>query len=55
MTHPLRLLADGALSLIGVRTLEEPAFTVLDRLAPDLEIRAYSPRLFPAPCGRDRG
>jgi hypothetical protein len=45
MANPLRLLAEGALSLVGVRVLEEPAFTVIERLALDLEVRAYAPRL----------
>lgn len=59
----LRLMAEGALSLIGVRTLEEPAFRVVDTLAPDLEIRAYGPRLaaetavegMPDPAARREG
>jgi hypothetical protein len=45
MANPLRLLAEGALSLVGIRVLEEPPFTLVERLAPDLEVRAYAPRL----------
>ena len=39
-------LALGACSVLGVRTgTEEPAYTVVDRLGPDVEVRRYAPRL----------
>jgi hypothetical protein len=45
MSGTLRLLADGALALVGIRRLEEPAFRVIDRPAEGIEVRAYGARL----------
>ena len=39
-------LALGACSVVGIRTgTEEPAYAVVDRLGPDVEVRRYAPRL----------
>lgn len=42
----LRSLALGACSVAGIRTgTEEPAYTVVDRPGPEVEVRRYAPRL----------
>lgn len=44
MANPIALIAEGALALVGVRTAREPAFGVIDRPAPGIEVRRYPPR-----------
>lgn len=53
MANPIALIAEGALSLVGVRTAREPAFTVLDRPAPGIEVRRYPPRTVAATLVED--
>lgn len=40
-----KVIGGVMLSLVGIRTAEEPAFAIIARLSPEAEIRLYAPRL----------
>jgi hypothetical protein len=40
-----QLLLEGAVGMLGIRTYEEPPFTVVDELPGGIEVRRYEPRL----------